>query len=85
MARGGSELMFGRGGRLTCDKNIFIGGSNELHGFLAEECHVLVDGVVGDVFVGAVVEGDEDVQEDCVIASLANEQPKTNIPLNPSI
>lgn len=33
--------------------------------FLREEGHVLVDCVAGDVFVGAVVERDEDVEEDC--------------------
>lgn len=35
-----------------------------MHGFEGEEGHVFVGGVVGDVGVGAVVEGDEDVEED---------------------
>ena len=33
--------------------------------FLREESHVLVDCVAGDIFIGAVVEGNEDVKEDC--------------------
>ena len=47
---------------LTCNENILIGCAHELHRFLREERHVLVDGVVGDVFVSAVVEGNEDVE-----------------------
>lgn len=35
-----------------------------MHGFLGEESHVFVDSVGGDVFVGGIVEGDEDVEED---------------------
>ena len=35
-----------------------------MDGFLGEEGHVFVNGVVGDVLVGGVVEGDEDVEED---------------------
>ena len=31
---------------------------------MREEGHVFVDSVVGDVCVGAVVESDEDVEED---------------------
>lgn len=31
---------------------------------MGEEGHVFVDGVVGDVGVGRVVESDEDVEED---------------------
>lgn len=37
---------------------------------MGEEGHVFVDGVVGDVGVGGVVEGDEDVEEDCGALSL---------------
>ncbi len=35
-----------------------------MQGFLREEGHVFVDGVVGDVGVGGVVESNEDVEED---------------------
>ena len=45
-------------------EDVFVGGADELHGFEGEEGHVFVGGVVGDVGVGAVVEGDEDVEED---------------------
>lgn len=47
------------------DEDVFVRGADELHRLLREEGHVFVDGVVGDVGVGAVVEGDEDVEEDC--------------------
>ena len=50
---------------LTSNKHILIGRAHELQCFLREQGHVFVDGVVGDVFVGAVVERDEDVEEDC--------------------
>ena len=46
------------------DEDVFVRGADELQGFLGEEGHVFVDGVVGDVGVGGVVEGDEDVEED---------------------
>ena len=47
------------------DEDVFIRGADELHRLLGEEGHVFVNSVVGDVGVGAVVEGDEDVEEDC--------------------
>jgi hypothetical protein len=46
------------------DEDILIGSANELHRLLRVESHVLVDGVLRDVFVGGVVEGDEDVEQD---------------------
>lgn len=46
------------------DEDVFVGRAHELQGLLGEERHVFVDGVVGDVGVGAIVEGDEDVEED---------------------
>ena len=52
------------------DEDVFVGGADELHGFQGEESHEFVDGVVGDVGVGAVVEGDEDVEEDFVVSVL---------------
>jgi hypothetical protein len=30
---------------------------------LGEECEVFINGVFGNVFVGGIVEGDEDVEE----------------------
>ena len=54
------------------DEDVFIGGTDELHGFQGEESHEFVDGVVGDVGVGAVVEGDEDVEEDFVVSVSSN-------------
>ena len=47
---------------LTCYENVLVRRAHELHRLLREERHILVDGVVGDVFVGAVVERDQDVQ-----------------------
>ena len=46
------------------DEDVFVGGADELERLLREEGHVFVDGVVGDVGVGGVVERDEDVEED---------------------
>lgn len=48
---------------LTGNEDIFIRGSDELHGFLGEQRHELVNGIVGNVFVGTVVQGDEDIQK----------------------
>ena len=45
------------------DEDVFVRGADELEGFLREEGHVFVCCVVGYVFVGGVVEGDEDVEE----------------------
>ena len=47
------------------DEDVFVGGADEAQGFGGEDGHVFVDCVVGYVFVGGVVEGDEDVEEDC--------------------
>ena len=47
---------------LTGDKDILIGGSNELHRLLGEESHVLINGIVGNIRIGAIVQGDEDIQ-----------------------
>ena len=47
------------------DEDVLVGGADELYCSLREECHVFVYGVVGYVGVGGIVEGDEDVEEDC--------------------
>lgn len=44
--------------------DILIGRSDELHSLLGEEGEVLVNCVFGDVFIGGIVEGDEDVEKD---------------------
>ena len=56
------------------DEDVFVGGADELHRLLGEEGHVFVNSVVGDVGVGTVVEGDEDVEEDCgvLVVDMAN-------------
>ena len=46
------------------DEDVLVGSANELHRLLREESHVLVDSVLCDVFVGRVVESDEDVEQD---------------------
>lgn len=46
------------------DEDVLVRSANELHSLLREESHVLVDGVLCDVFVGRVVESDEDVEQD---------------------
>ena len=46
------------------NEDVFVGRAHELHGFLREERHVFVDGVFGDVFVGRVVQRDQDVEQD---------------------
>ena len=58
-----SHFERGSGDVLTCYEDIFVWGSNELYCFLSEKSHVLIDGVVGNVGVGAIVQGDQDVQE----------------------
>ena len=42
-------------GRLTSYEYIFIGCAHKLHSLLSEQSHVLIDGVVGDILVGAVI------------------------------
>ncbi len=49
---------------LTRNEHVLVRGADELHGTLREESHVLVHRVAGDIFVGAVVERDKDVQQD---------------------
>lgn len=50
-------------GGLTCYEDILIRSSDELHCFLAEERHVFIDGIVRDVFVRAVIESNQDIQQ----------------------
>lgn len=58
LKRGGSQMRM----KLTWDKHIFIWGTDELHGLLGEDRHVLVRGIARDIFIGTVVERDEDIQ-----------------------
>lgn len=51
------------GGTRTWDEYILVWGTDELHCLLREDGHVLVRGIAGDVLVGAVVERNEDVEE----------------------
>ena len=67
MGKGGIEERLGLEWGLTSYEDVLVGGADELHGLLGEERHVFVDGVVGDVFIGAVIKGDEDVEEDCFL------------------
>lgn len=53
-----------RGEWLTRYEDVFVWGTDELHGSLREQSHVLVDRVVGDVLVGAVEQRDQDVEQD---------------------
>ncbi len=46
------------------DEDVFVWGADKLHRLLCEEGHVLVSSVFGDVLVGGVVEGNQDVEED---------------------
>ncbi len=46
---------------LTSYEHVLVRSSDELHGLLGEESHVLINGIICDVRVGAVVQGDEDV------------------------
>lgn len=48
---------------LTSNEDVLIGSSDELHGFLGEQGHELVNGIVGNVFVRTVVQSDEDIQK----------------------
>lgn len=48
---------------LTGYKNVFIRGADILDGALRKVSEVLAGGIFHDVCVGAVVESDEDIQE----------------------
>ncbi len=61
-----------KSGRLTSYENVLVRCAHELHGFLSEERHVFIDGIVGDILVGTVVEGDEDVEENCQALALTH-------------
>jgi hypothetical protein len=54
-------------GNRTGNEDVFIWCADELHGFLGEYGHVFVSGISGDRFIGAVVEGNEDVQKNCKV------------------
>lgn len=47
----------------TSNEDIFVGSSDELHGFQGEQGHVFVNRIFGNVFVRTVVQGDQDIQE----------------------
>lgn len=48
---------------ITSNEDIFVGSSDELHGFQGEQGHVFVNRIFGNVFVRTVVQGDQDIQE----------------------
>jgi hypothetical protein len=48
---------------LTGYKDVFVGCSNKLHCFLCKESHILVNGIVGNILVGAVVKGNKDIEQ----------------------
>ena len=50
------------------NEDVFVRGAHELECFLGEEGHVFVDCVLGYVFVGRVVECNEDVEKDYTIS-----------------
>ncbi len=58
------------GGRLTGYENVLVRCAHKLHGLLGEERHVFVDCIFGDIRVGTVVKGDEDVEENCRVLTL---------------
>lgn len=45
----------GSGWLLTGYEDVFIRGAHELHGFLREQGHVFVNGIIGNIFVCAVI------------------------------
>ena len=47
------------------NEDVFVGGAHEAKGLLGEESHVFVDGIVGDIFISRVIEGDENIEENC--------------------
>lgn len=51
--------------RLTCYEDILVWCADELHSLLSEQSHVFVNRIIGDILVCTIVEGDEDVEEDC--------------------
>lgn len=48
----------------TWNEDVFVWGADELQGALGEEREILVDCVAGDILVRAVIQGNQDVQED---------------------
>ena len=46
------------------DEDVLVRRADEPHRLLRKERHVLVNSIVGNVLVGTVVEGDEDVKQD---------------------
>ena len=46
---------------LTWYEDVFIRGSNELQCFLAKQSHVLVNCIFSDVFVGTIIESNQDI------------------------
>lgn len=50
---------------LTGYENILVGSTDKLHRLLSEDSHILVRRVARDVFVGAVVESNENVEKNC--------------------
>ena len=49
--------------RLTWYEDILIWGADELHCLLREDRHVLISCIARNVFICAVVQGDENVQQ----------------------
>lgn len=52
---------------LTGYEDVFIRGSNELECSICEKSEVFVDCVSGDIFIGTVVQCNEDVEEDYAV------------------
>lgn len=50
--------------KLTSYEDILVRGTNELHCLRCEQSHVLVNSIACNIFIGTVVEGDENVQKD---------------------
>lgn len=51
---------------LTRNKDILIWSTNELHGLLRKDSHILIRSVVRNIFICTIVEGNEDVQKHCL-------------------
>lgn len=56
--------------KLTWNENVFIWGTDELHGLLGKDGHVLIGCVTRDILVGTIVECNEDVQKNCYVLAL---------------
>lgn len=54
---------------LTRNENVLVWCADELHRFQRKEAHVFVDRIARDFVVRAVVQGDQDVQEDWIYVS----------------